>query len=91
MKEEYIKHLTTIDISGLCFRVLMLLVIGNYTQSAIANLLNKDRQVINKKINELEKSGLIELVKIQGTNKFYRAIVDIKRLKVNIPGQIKMM
>lgn len=90
MKERYIRHLTTINISGLCFRVLMLLVLENSTQGHVAKTLDKDRQAINKVFIELEKNGLVELMKIEGKNKFYRAITDIKRLKTNIPGQMNL-
>ncbi|WP_368240458.1 transcriptional regulator [Clostridium paraputrificum] len=91
MKEVYIKHLSTLELSGLCFRVLLLLNIQSYTQSSIAILLHADRQAINKVFNKLKSNGLIELVKVEGKNKFYKAVVDVKRLTINIPGQTKFL
>lgn len=89
MKKEYIRHLATLNLSGLSFRVLMLLITENYTQSSIATLLDKDRQIINKVFNKLKDYGLIEIVKKEGKNEFYKAVMDVKRLKTNIPGQVK--
>ena len=39
---------------------------------------------------DLEKLGLIEVKEKIGSNKYYR-LVDIKTLKINIIGQIKMI
>lgn len=91
MKNEYIKYLATLDLSGLGFRVLMLLITQSYTQSSISILLNKDRQIINKIFKNLKYYGLIEIVKKEGKNEFYKAVTDVKKLKTNIPGQIKLI
>lgn len=90
IKDAYIKHLSTVNMSGLCFRILMLLNIQCYTQSAVAILLNTDRQAINKAFTKMEGNGLIELTSIEGKNKFYSAVTDPKKLKTNIPGQTKL-
>lgn len=90
MKSEYLRHLATLNLSGLCFRVLMLLLAQNYTQSAISSLLNIDRQTINKTFNKLKEYGLIEVARKEGRNEFYKAVTDPKKLKTNIPGQIKL-
>lgn len=89
MKAEYIKYLSTVNLSGLCFRVLMLLILQSYTQSSIAILLHTDRQAINKTFNKLKEYGLIELVRKEGKNEFYKAVTDTKKLNVIIPGQTK--
>lgn len=91
MREAYIKHLAAQDISGMCFRVLLLLNTCSYTQSYIAFLLNTDRQAINKVFLRLEHLGLIEVASVQGKNKFYRAVTDLKRLRLNEPGQMKLI
>lgn len=90
MKDAYIRHLATMDLSGLCFRILLLLNLSSYTQSSVAALLHSDRQTINKAFKKLEELCLIENNRTEGKNKFYIAITDIKRLKTNIPGQEKL-
>lgn len=91
MKNEYIEYLSTLNLSGLSFRVLMLLITKPYTQSSISILLDKDRQIINKAFNKLKYYGLIEIVRKEGRNEFYRAVTDVKKLKTNIAGQIKLL
>lgn len=88
---RYMEHIASIEISGLCFSVLMLLITEKRTQSDISKITTKSKQVINKQFIELERVGLIECVEVKGSNKFYRAITDFKKLKINIPGQLKMI
>lgn len=91
MRVEYIEYLTNLEISGQAFRVLLALNIKEYTQSQIREKLNiQDKAQVNKLFKELIYKGLIEETKVEGRNKFYRAITDVKSLKVNIPGQQKM-
>lgn len=91
MKVEYIDYLTTLDISGQAFKVLLALNIKEHTQSQIQEKFNiQDKAQVNKLFKYLSYRGLIEISRVEGRNKFYRAITNIKRLKVNIPGQQKM-
>lgn len=91
MKVEYIDYLTTLDISGQAFKVLLALNIKEHTQSQIQEKFNiQDKAQVNKLFKYLSYRGLIEISRVEGRNKFYRAITNIKRLKVNLPGQQKM-
>lgn len=91
MKVEYIDYLTNLDISGQVFKVLLALNIKEHTQSQIQEKLNiQDKAQVNKLFKYLSYRGLIEISKVEGRNKFYRAITNIKGLKVNIPGQQRM-
>ena len=91
MKEQYIRYLTTLDISGQAFKILLALNIQENTQSKIQEELNiKDKAQVNKVFKELRYKGLIEVSKVEGRNKFYKSITDIKRLSNNIPGQQRM-
>ena len=91
MKTEYINYLTTLDISGQAFRTLLALNIKDYTQSQIQEELNiQDKAQANKLFKDLSRRGLIELSKVEGRNKFYKAITEVKRLRANIPGQQRM-
>ncbi|MCI9110289.1 transcriptional regulator [uncultured Clostridium sp.] len=91
MRVEYIEYLTNLEISSQAFRVLLALNIKEYTQSQVRKKLNiQDKAQVNKLFKDLIYKGLIEVTKVEGRNKFYRAITDVKSLKVNIPGQQKM-
>ena len=91
MKGEYIEYLTSLDISGQAFRILLALNTREYTQFQIQEKLSiQDKAQVNKLFKDLSNRGLIEISKVEGRNKFYRAITNIKRLKINIPGQQRM-
>lgn len=91
MKVEYIEYLTSLDISGQAFRILLALNTREYTQFQIQEKLSiQDKAQVNKLFKDLSNRGLIEISKVEGRNKFYRAITNIKRLKINIPGQQRM-
>ena len=88
MKTEYIDYLTTLDISGQSFRILLALNIKEHTQTQIQEKLNiQDKAQVNKLFKDLSNRGLIEISKVEGRNKFYKAVKDVKRLRINIPGQ----
>lgn len=91
MEVEYIEYLIFLEISGQAFRILLALNTREYTQSQIQEKLSiQDKAQVNKLFKDLSNRGLIEISKVEGRNKFYRAITNIKRLKINIPGQQRM-
>lgn len=91
MKTEYIDYLTTLDISGQSFRILLALNIKEHTQTQIQEKLNiQDKAQVNKLFKDLSNRGLIEISKVEGRNKFYKSVKDVKRLRINIPGQQRM-
>lgn len=91
MKTEYIDYLTTLDISGQSFRILLALNIKEHTQTQIQEKLNiQDKAQVNKLFKDLSNRGLIEISKVEGRNKFYKAVKDVKRPRINIPGQQRM-
>ena len=64
MKTEYIDYLTTLDISGLSFRILLALNIKEHTQTQIQEKLNiQDKAQVNKLFKDLSNRGLIEYLK----------------------------
>ena len=75
MKTEYIDYLTTLDISGQSFRILLALNIKEHTQTQIQEKLNiQDKAQVNKLFKDLSNRGLIEISKVEGRNKFYKAV-----------------
>ncbi|MGG5460819.1 winged helix-turn-helix domain-containing protein [Clostridium sp. B9] len=91
MDKKYFEHIANIkELGKYHYKVLLLLISEDYTQSDIKNLLGLKKQNVNRVFRELEKLGLIEIKEIKGSNKYYR-LVDVKRLKLNIIGQMKII
>lgn len=58
MKTEYIDYLTTLDISGQSFRILLALNIKEHTQTQIQEKLNiQDKAQVNKLFKDLSNRG----------------------------------
>ena len=80
MDKKYFEHIANIkELGKYHYKILLLLMVGDYSQSDISKLLDIKKQNVNRVFKE----------KI-GSNKYYR-LVDIKTLKINIIGQIKMI
>lgn len=66
MKVEYIDYLTTLDISGQAFKVLLALNIKEHTQSQIQEKFNiQDKAQVNKLFKYLSYRGLIEISRVE--------------------------
>lgn len=91
MDKKYFEHIANIkELGKYHYKILLLLMVGDYSQSDISKLLDIKKQNVNRVFKDLEKLGLIEVKKKIGVNKYYR-LVDIKGLNVNIAGQIKFI
>ncbi len=91
MDKKYFEHIANIkELGKYHYKILLLLMVGDYSQSDISKLLDIKKQNVNRVFKDLEKLGLIEVKEKIGSNKYYR-LVDIKTLKINIIGQIKMI
>lgn len=91
MDKKYFEHIANSEELGKYhYKVLLLLITDNYTQADIRKLLNLKKQNVNRVFRDLEKLGLIEVKETKGANKYYR-LVDVKRLKLNIVGQMKII
>lgn len=75
-------------LKGMHLRVYILLcVCGALTQYQLVELLQSQKQNINKYVKELESWGYIKLSKVEGKNKFYCIEKDDKRIKQVLIGQ----
>jgi len=78
LNNVYFEKLVSIELSSVqCYRILLLLLIKSYTQSQLSIKLNVKSQNILKYVKELEAANLIEIDRIEGRNKFYKAVKDI--------------
>lgn len=77
MDKEYIKYIASVKLSSVqCYRILLTLSIEKYTQAQLCSLLDIRNQHISKYVKELESLNLIEVDRIEGRNKFYKAVTD---------------
>ncbi|MDM0756151.1 helix-turn-helix domain-containing protein [Clostridium perfringens] len=91
MDKKYFEHIANIkELGKYHYKVLLLLITGDYSQSDVGKLLDIKKQNVNRVFRELEKLGLIEVKEKIGSNKYYK-LVDIKVLNINIAGQIKFI
>ena len=74
------------------YKVLMLLLTGkSYTQAQMADLLGvKHRQNLTQPINDLLKSGLVEVDRVEGRNKYLRVVLNVKLDSVD-DGQLELL
>ncbi len=56
------------------YKVLLLLNVQPYTQAQLSNMLDIQRQNINRVVKDLEQMKLIEVDRIEGRNKFLKAV-----------------
>lgn len=82
MDEKYIKYITSLKFSSVqCYRILLTLTIKICTQAQLCNLLEIRNQHIARYIKELEALNLIEVDRIEGRNKFYKAVTELNKIQ----------
>lgn len=82
MNNEYIKYITSLKLSSVqCYRILLTLTVEIHTQAQLCTLLDIRNQHIAKYVKELEAFKLIEVDRIEGRNKFYKAVTDLKKIQ----------
>ncbi len=85
MNLEYLQHIALAELSSTySYKILLLLLTKEYTQSQLCSILNIKKQNILKYVKELEHLNLIEVDRIEGRNKFYKAITDLEKLPISI-------
>ncbi|MBN9636896.1 MAG: winged helix-turn-helix transcriptional regulator [Achromobacter sp.] len=90
MNEKYLDYIARLDLKAYEYRILLLLAVKPYTPTQIVNELGVMKQNVNRYIQSLKGLGLIEVDRIEGRNKFYKSVTDIKKLKEFLPGQTTM-
>lgn len=88
---DYLFYIATLDLNAYDYKVLLLLMEKPCNQAALADTLRTKRQSIHKCVKELEVKNLIEVDRQEGRNKYYRIVTDLERLKLTVPGQIKLL
>lgn len=84
---DYLVYIATLELTTYDYKILLLLLEKPCNQAILAETLRTKRQNIYKRIKILEQKKLIEIDRIEGKNKFYKAITDLDKLNLIIPGQ----
>lgn len=88
MDYKYLEHIALEEITSIyCYKILLLLITKEYTQAQLSKILNLKTQNTSKYVKELENINLIEVSKIEGRNKFFKAVTNLE----NIPGEKKCL
>ncbi len=79
---DYLELVAQIEhLSAYHYRIWITLLTGAYTQAQLAAKLNIKRQNINRCVKDLSAYGLITVDRIEGRNKFIKAITSSKALQ----------
>ena len=87
MENKYIEYIALQDLTTYHYKILLLLNVKSYSQTQLAELLNIKKQNAYEYVKKLEALNLVEVKKIEGRNKFYKAITNVERIQNFIPGQ----
>ncbi|MHC1747474.1 MAG: winged helix-turn-helix domain-containing protein [Cellulosilyticaceae bacterium] len=90
MDSKYLMYLANADLKATEYKILLMLLTRPYTAAQIVQALGIMKGNTNRYMKNLENKGLIELDRVEGSNKFYRAVTDMKNLIEVMPGQTKL-
>jgi len=91
---EYVELLAHSELTATAYKCLMLLMIGAKTSAQVADTLHIKRQNASRYIAELSDRGLVTVDRVEGRNKFVRAVTDIReinRLTMIVDGQTSLL
>lgn len=79
MKTEYIDYIVSVgNLTALQYRTLLLLNAKEHTQKELAKILGTHKANINKAVYVLQEMKLIEIVRKEGMNMFFKAVEEDK-------------
>ena len=90
LSADYLTALSTADLTTYHYKVLLLLAVQTMTQAQIADFLQIKKQNINKYVVELTKMGLLEVDRIEGRNKFLKAVNSFPKVSEQTPNVNQM-
>lgn len=83
LSDEYLNSIAMSELTGLHYKVLLLLIVEPASQSQIAEKLNAKKQTIHPVFKTLEKLNCIKVSQTIGRSKIYSAVTDVRKLEVN--------
>ncbi|MEG0907025.1 MAG: winged helix-turn-helix domain-containing protein [Cellulosilyticaceae bacterium] len=90
MDRKYLVYLANAKLNATEYKIILLLLTGAYTATQVSSELKIMEQNKARHFKKLKGMGLIEVDDIEGRNKYYRAVTDMRKLVEVMPGQIKI-
>lgn len=90
MDKRYYMHLAHSNLTANEYKILLMLLTDSYTASQLVKEIGKMKNNTDRHIRKLKSLGLIELDRVEGGNKYYKAVCDMKKLMEVMPGQLKL-
>lgn len=87
---NYLNYIAEQDLGAYQYKTLLMLLECPQTQTMIGDRLGIIKQNMNKIAKDLEQRGYIVVDRVEGRNKFFRAVTDIEVLQKAMKGQIKL-
>lgn len=91
MEKDYIQYLALSDLTTYHYKILLLLNVKPQNQAQLAEILNIQKQNVYKYVKELQAMNLIEVDRVEGRNKFYKAENNPQKIHELIPGQTRLV
>lgn len=88
---DYLQYISMLDLTTYHYKILLQLIVRTQNQTQLVETLNIQKQNVYKYIKELEALNLVEIDRIEGRNKFYKAVIDLEKIVTLIPGQTKLL
>ena len=90
LSADYLTALSTADFTTYHYKILLLLAVQTMTQAQIADFLQVKKQNINKYVSELTEMGLLEVDRVEGRNKFLKAVNSFSKVSEKTPNANQM-
>ncbi|WP_053983838.1 helix-turn-helix domain-containing protein [Niameybacter massiliensis] len=90
MDKQYYNYLAKCKLKATEYRIILILLVKPCTSSQLVKELGCMKNNTDRYIRNLKSHGLIEIDYIEGANKFYKPVTDIKKLMAIMPGQMKI-
>lgn len=90
MDKRYYSYLANMQLKATEYRIVLVLLTRPYTAAQLVKETGIAKGNTTRYIKKLKSLGLIEIDRIEGSNRYYKAVCDMKKLMELMPGQIKL-
>ena len=90
MDKRYYSYLADMKLKATEYRIVLVLLTKPYTAAQLVKETGIAKGNTSRYIKKLKKLGSIEIDSIQGSNKYYKAVCDMRKLMELMPGQIEL-
>lgn len=90
MDKKYLLYIANQDLTATEYKILLVLLTNTCTATQVSKQLGIISQNKDKYFKKLIGKRLIEVSHVDGRNKYYRSVIDMKKLEEVMIGQIKI-